>query len=365
MEIRFSNITRTFGTLTAIRDFSLTIPSGKLVAFLGPSGSGKSTLLSLLTGLLAPDAGEIYINNQLASGPGKIIIQPRQRKIGMVFQTLALWPHMTVRRNLEFALKGKCPKQEMTGQIDPALVSPKSDSAKFSGNKGWVDQLLALTDLTGYADTYPPNLSGGEQQRVALVRALIVRPNIFLLDEPLSSLDRNLASKLLPLIRKFHDDFKTTTIYVTHDQSEALSIADLVAVIKDGQLSQFDSPETIYNRPANRFVASFIGDATLVKGELLKPDTVRTELGELKCQVNPKITDKDVWAIIRPENTQLNPSGTIKGVISAVQFKGENYLATITTASGLALNITSPSAMELKQQVSLSLTKPIWVIPAE
>jgi len=344
MEIRFNNLSRSFGAITALRDLSLTIPSDKLVAFLGPSGSGKSTLLSLLTGLLAPDKGEIYIDNQLASGPGKIIIQPRQRNIGMVFQTLALWPHMTVRQNLEFALKGKCPKQEMAGQID---------------------KLLALTDLAGYADTYPPNLSGGEQQRVALVRALIVRPSIFLLDEPLSSLDRHLASKLLPLIRKFHEDFKTTTIYVTHDQSEALSIADLVAVIDNGRLSQFDTPSKIYNQPTNKFVASFIGDATLVKGELLKPDTIRTGLGEFKCMVNQNITGKDVWAVIRPENLQMTPQGNIKGTVTAVQFKGENYLTAVTTASGIALNVTSPSALELNQSVSLSLSKPLWVISEE
>src|SRR3989339_1551847 len=133
MEIRFNNLSRSFGAITAVRDFSLTIPSDKLVAFLGPSGSGKSTLLSLLTGLMAPDKGEIHIGNQPASGPGKIIIQPRQRNIGMVFQTLALWPHMTVRQNLEFALKGKCAKAEMPERID---------------------QLLRLTDLTGYANTY-------------------------------------------------------------------------------------------------------------------------------------------------------------------------------------------------------------------
>jgi iron(III) transport system ATP-binding protein len=344
MEIRFNNLARSFGTITAVRDFSLAIPAHKLVAFLGPSGSGKSTLLSLLTGLLAPDKGEIYINNQLASGPGKIIIQPRQRNIGMVFQTLALWPHMTVRQNLEFALKGKCPKTEMAGQID---------------------KLLALTDLTGYADTYPPNLSGGEQQRVALVRALIVRPSIFLLDEPLSSLDRHLASKLLPLIRKFHEDFKTTTIYVTHDQSEALSIADLVAVINNGRLSQFNTPSKIYNQPANRFVASFIGDATLIKGELVRPDTIRTGLGELRCQSNPTITGKDVWAIIRPENAQLSPQGNIKGVISAVQFKGENYLVSITTASGIGLNVTSTSTLKLNESVTLTLINPVWVIPVE
>lgn len=344
MEIRFNNISRSFGAITAVNDFTLTIPSDKLVAFLGPSGSGKSTLLSLLTGLLAPDKGEIYIGNQLASGPGRIIIQPRQRNIGMVFQTLALWPHMTVRQNLEFVLKGKCPKPEMAERIT---------------------QLLSLTDLAGYANTYPPNLSGGEQQRVALVRALIVKPSIFLLDEPLSSLDRHLASKLLPLIRRFHQDFKTTSIYVTHDQSEALSIADLVAVIDNGRLSQFDTPATIYSRPANKFVASFIGDATLVKGELLKPDMVKTGLGEFRCMVNPKITGKDVWTIIRPENVQVSPVGNIKGTVSAVQFKGENYLATITTASGLALNVTSPSALELKEQVSLSLANPLWVIPVE
>ena len=344
MEIRFNIISRSFGAITALRDLSLTIPSDKLVAFLGPSGSGKSTLLALLTGLLAPDKGEIYIGNQLASGSGKIIIQPRQRNIGMVFQTLALWPHMTVRQNLEFVLKGKCLKSEMDGQID---------------------QLLALTDLAGYAATYPPNLSGGEQQRVALVRALIVKPGIFLLDEPLSSLDRNLASKLLPLIRKFHEDFKTTTVYVTHDQSEALSIADLVAVIDNGRLSQFDTPSKIYNQPANRFVASFIGDATLIKGELIAPGTVRTGLGELRCQTNPTITGKDVWAIIRPENAQLSPQGNIKGVVSAVQFKGENYLVSLTTASGIELNVTLPSALELKQSVSLSLANPVWLIPME
>lgn len=341
MEIRFNNVSRSFGRINAVRDLSLTVPANKLVAIVGPSGSGKSTLLSLLTGLLAPDQGGIEIGGKPASGPGQIIIPPRQRQIGMVFQTLALWPHMTVRKNLAFVLKNKCAKEEINKRID---------------------EILSLMGLTEYADAYPPNLSGGEQQRVALARALIIRPDIFLLDEPLSSLDRHLVAKLLPMIRRFHQEFKTTTIYVTHDQSEALGIADLVAVMKDGQLSQFDTPEAVYHRPANRFVASFIGQAGILEGELIRLDCVKTALGELSCVAN-KAGNTKVLAVIRPENLRHGTEGSIKGRVSNAEFTGENWLVTVTTPDNTTLYVRLNERPLPDTPISLSVTKPVWVIP--
>ena len=343
MEIKFNNVSRSFGRINAVRDLSLTVPANKLVAVVGPSGSGKSTLLSLLTGLLSPDRGGIEIGGKPASGPGQIIIPPRQRQIGMVFQTLALWPHMTVRKNLSFVLKGKCPKSEMASRID---------------------EILSLMGLSEYADTYPPNLSGGEQQRVALARALIIRPDIFLLDEPLSSLDRHLVAKLLPMIRRFHQEFKTTTIYVTHDQSEALGIADLVAVMKDGQLSQFDTPESVYYRPANRFVASFIGEAGILEGEVIKPGLVKTALGELGCIAGQAGSSK-VLAVIRPENLKSDQQGSIKGRIISAEFKGENWLATISTSGDVPLYARFTEQPQINTSVTLSVVKPVWVISAD
>jgi iron(III) transport system ATP-binding protein len=342
MEIRFNNISRHFGAISAIKDFSLIIPPQKLVVVVGPSGSGKSTLLALLTGLLAPSEGEIYIDEKLASSRQRILIPPRKRQIGMVFQTLALWPHMTVKKNLQFVLKGKCPKKEITNRIN---------------------EILTLTDIKHYVDTYPAHLSGGEQQRVALARALVIKPRILLFDEPLSNLDKHLVKKLLPLIRKFHHEFATTTIYVTHDQSEALNLADLVAVVQNGRLIQVNTPKTIYQQPTNKFVASFIGEATLLEGELLKPDLVKTSLGEFKCIINEAISDKKICVLIRPENLQPHPQGNIKGKITAIEFKGENWFATITTADNIPLYATLYTEPQINTSISLSIINPVWIIP--
>lgn len=340
MEIRLNNISHRFGHITAVKDFSLTIPENKLVVLLGPSGSGKSTILSLINGLLPPDQGEIYLGGKPASASRQIIIPPQHRQIGMVFQTLALWPHMTVRGNLEFVLKGKCHRDEMSGRID---------------------KLLELTGLKDYANTYPPYLSGGEQQRLALARALVINPMILLLDEPLSALDRNLSRKLCAEIKTFHKQFATTTLYVTHDQSEALTMADLVAVMQSGRLIQTDTPLAIYQRPANKFVASFIGEGTLIEGELSKPDLVRTPLGEMKCPVNPAISHKEVLVLIRPENIRLNPSGRIRAKIISSEFAGDRWFIRVTTAQNYALPLWSDTARP-ESEAFLDIHQP-WIIP--
>lgn len=340
MEIKLNNVTHRFGKITAVRDFSITIPENKLVVLLGPSGSGKSTILSLINGLLPPDEGEIYLGGKLSSTSRKIIIPPQYRQIGMVFQTLALWPHMTVRGNLEFVLKGKCPRDEMSGRID---------------------KLLELTGLKDYAHTYPPYLSGGEQQRLALARALVINPRILLLDEPLSSLDRNLSRKLCAEIKTFHQQFSTTTLYVTHDQSEALMMADLVAVIEGGRLIQADTPEALYQRPVNKFVASFIGEGTLIEGELTKPDLVKTPLGEIPCLVNSAITDRKVKVLLRPENLRLNPAGHIKGKIISSEFTGDRWFIRVATTQKYTLAIWSDTARP-EGEVFLDIHQP-WIIP--
>ncbi|MFA5795050.1 MAG: ABC transporter ATP-binding protein [Candidatus Brocadiia bacterium] len=341
MEIRFKNVSVSFGNIGAISDLSFTAPAGKLLAVLGPSGSGKSTLLMLLTGLLAPDNGEISIGEQIVSSGNKILVAPRQRQVGMVFQTLALWPHMTVRQNIEFALKGKHPKDEITARVS---------------------EILSLTGLSDYAKTYPSNLSGGERQRVALARALVAKPEIFLLDEPLSSLDRHLSKKLLPLIREYHEKFHTTTIYVTHDQSEALNIADFVMVIKNGRMMQFDTPENIYHKPVNRFVASFMGDVNLLESKFASPDSVKTNIGEISCAPNDKLSGRNTIAVIRPENLTINNNGNIKGRVIACEFKGDNWLAEIDAGGNAPLLARFPDKPQAGAAVSLSINKPVWII---
>ncbi len=318
------------------------------MCLVGPSGSGKSTLLLLLTGLLAPDEGEISINGKLVSAADKIIVPPHQRQIGMVFQTLALWPHMTIRKNLTFALKEHCTVSEQHSRID---------------------FILRQMDIAQYENAYPAFISGGECQRVALARALILKPRIFLVDEPLSNLDQNLAEKLLYQIRKSHEDFGTTTIYVTHNQSEALAIADIVAVMNKGKIIQVAPPQEIYERPINKFVASFIAPpSNLIEGELLETHQVKIPWGVFTChsdEANPlSQRNKKVMALIRPEYLVPGPNGPIKGKIIETSFRGAYWVITLLTENNFRLYYYAQSRFsEIGKIITLTINQPLWIIP--
>jgi iron(III) transport system ATP-binding protein len=240
-DLRLVNIVKTYGKLRAIDNLNLTVEDGELLTLLGPSGCGKTTTLRAVTGFVAPDSGEIFIGDRRISD-----IPPEKRGIGLVFQNYALWPHMTVFQNLAFGLQLK------------KMSKPQIRKKVAEG--------LAIVKLEELESRYPRQLSGGQQQRVALARALVLEPDILLLDEPLSNLDALLREQMRFEIAQLHKQYEITTIYVTHDQTEAMVISDRIAVLDRGKLMQLATPAEVYSRPANKFVAGFMGTTNFIHG---------------------------------------------------------------------------------------------------
>jgi sulfate transport system ATP-binding protein len=256
MSIIAKGVSRRFGDFVALDDVSLEIPSGSLTALLGPSGSGKSTLLRVVAGLERPDSGTVVIDGRDATA-----LPPQRRGVGFVFQHYAAFKHMTVRENVAFGLKvRRRPKAEVRRRVD---------------------ELLELVQLPGLADRYPAQLSGGQRQRMALARALAVEPQVLLLDEPFGALDARVRKELRAWLRRLHDEVHVTTVFVTHDQEEAMEVADRIVVINHGRVEQVGDPRTLYEHPANAFVMSFVGPVTRVGDGLVRPHDV-----ELRAEPN-------------------------------------------------------------------------------
>jgi sulfate transport system ATP-binding protein len=247
MNIAIQNLTKRFGSFTALNDVSLSIPSGELVALLGPSGSGKTTLLRIVAGLEAADRGQVLFDGEDATAR-----RLRERNVGFVFQHYALFRHMTVGQNVAFGLK----------------VRPRRTRPSRRQIKDRVAQLLNLVQLDRLAERYPSQLSGGQRQRVALARALAVEPKVLLLDEPFGALDAKVRKDLRRWLRRLHDEIHITSVFVTHDQEEALEVADRVVVMNEGRIEQVGSAEDVYHRPANPFVYNFLGDVNLFHGRV-------------------------------------------------------------------------------------------------
>jgi sulfate/thiosulfate transport system ATP-binding protein len=249
MSIEVRNVTKRFGSFVALDDVSLEIPDGSLTAVLGPSGSGKSTLLRIVAGLERPDSGEI-----LLSGEDATRLAPQRRDVGFVFQHYAAFKHMTVRDNVGFALSiRKRPRAEIRERVD---------------------ELLKLVQLEGFADRYPSKLSGGQRQRMALARALAAKPRVLLLDEPFGALDARVRAELRDWLRRLHEEVHVTTVFVTHDQEEAMEVADRVAVMDHGKLEQVGAPAELYDAPASEFVLRFVGDAVRLGDRLVRPHEI-------------------------------------------------------------------------------------------
>ena len=238
-------LTKRFADAAAVNDLDLEIGDGEFVSLLGPSGCGKTTTLRLLAGFLQPDAGEIRVAGDVISS-ANLLVPPERRNMSMIFQSYAVWPHMTVAQNVAYGLKFKRLSRH---EIEQKLA-----------------KLLGVVHLAELKDRYPGELSGGQQQRVALARALVVEPQILLMDEPLSNLDANLREEMRFEIRRLHEEFKITTVYVTHDQAEAMATSDRIAVIDRGRLVQVGKPGEIFDRPKTRFVAEFVGKANILIG---------------------------------------------------------------------------------------------------
>jgi len=276
--LTIKNLNKSYGSLKVLNDVNLTVEEGKLVTILGPSGSGKSTLVRAVAGFVHPESGEIYLDNRNITNQ-----RPDLRNTAMVFQNYALWPHMTIYQNIAYGLKLQ-----------------KKSRDEIEQKVKWV---LELVDLPGLEERYPTQLSGGQQQRVALARALVVDPEILLLDEPLSNLDAKIRYRLRFEIKKLQKRLNITTIYITHDQEEALSIADVVILLNEGQILQMDKPEKIYSQPNNSFVAEFLGASNVIAGKVFEDDKgLYTLLGGARLPVpEGKKAQDEVTIIFRAD----------------------------------------------------------------
>ncbi len=326
ISIQVKQLTKQFGSVVALHGLDLTINPGELFFLLGPSGCGKTTLLRSLAGFYIPEKGSILFGDEDVTR-----LAPHKRNTGMMFQSYALWPHMTVAENVAFGLEErKVPRAEITKRVGDALASVRMEQ---------------------YAGRKPNQLSGGQQQRIALARALVIRPRCLLLDEPLSNLDAKLRLEMRTEIRRVCKEFKLTTVYVTHDQKEALSIADRMAILESGHILQVGTPREVYKRPTRKVVANFIGETDFLPGKVLgmvgNHVTVDTDVGKFDgifgdTQNLPKVGDA-VTVSIRPECWELHQNietkNVVKGRIGESIYLGEVAQYEFITGSGAKLKI--------------------------
>jgi iron(III) transport system ATP-binding protein len=302
---------RRFDGHAAVDGVSFALDEGEIGVLLGPSGCGKTTTLRCIAGFDSPDRGRIRARGRVLVGEGRAL-EAHERGIGFVFQDGALFPHLTVRGNVEFGLH--------------ALPATE--------RRGRVDELLATLDLVAVAERHPAQLSGGQQQRVALARALAPRPDTILLDEPFSSLDPSLRERLAVELRDWLRHFGVTALVVTHDQHEALGLADRIGVMHAGRLEQWASPYEIYHRPATRFVAGFVGQGVLLPARVAGAGELATELGPIRAVRLGHAVGADCEVLLRPDDLVPDQSGAVRGTVVERAFRGADYLYTVELPSG-------------------------------
>ena len=303
--VRLDGVTKRFGDVAALTNAWLQVYRGEFMTLLGPSGCGKTTLLNLVAGFLFPDNGEVFIDGALVTD-----VPTFQREIGVVFQNYALFPHMTVANNVAYGLKARgIARDEVAIRVADAL---------------------AIMKLTGLGDRKPRQLSGGQAQRVALARALVIRPKVLLLDEPFSALDKNLRATMQVEIKEIQRKLGVTTIFVTHDQSEALSLSDRMAVISEGRILQLDTPQRIYRQPADRFVASFIGERSVLRARLDRMTARWRQSWSAQraspCRASrwPGSSGVLVDVFVRPEQLHCDRPKAFEGSVAATIFQGDH-----------------------------------------
>ena len=341
-KLALRGLTKRYGSLAAVDHIDLTLHDGELVSLLGPSGCGKTTTLRMIAGFVDPSEGTIEMNDRLMSSPAASV-PPERRNMAMIFQSYAIWPNMTVFENVAFGLRAR--------RLANDEVRRRTA------------EMLSIVKLDQLSARYPNELSGGQQQRVALARAIVTKPEVLLLDEPLSNLDANLREEMRGEIRRLHDAFDMTTIYVTHDQSEAMAVSDRIAVMNQGRIDQLDAPLDIYRKPKTRFVAGFIGRTNFIEGHL-DGDVVnfsgfnipKSSLGTTSIPAGIStfsVRPQSLEVLIdRPgETNRLN----IPGKITARTFLGETWDYTFDSDSGLRLRIASSPA------VTLQINQPVWL----
>jgi iron(III) transport system ATP-binding protein len=341
--VELRGLTKRYGDQAVVDHVSLIIDHGKLVCLLGPSGCGKTTTLRLIAGFVEPSDGEIRVGDRLISSRTHSE-PPERRGMSMIFQSYALWPHMTVAENIVYGLKLR--------KIDRDTIAKK------------LDAILATTRLAPLASRYPGELSGGQQQRVALARALIVEPETLLLDEPLSNLDANLREEMRFEVRRLHDAYRYTTVYVTHDQSEAMTTADLIAVMNAGKIEQAGSPEDIYDRPRSEFVARFIGSSNVIKGKGL--DRARVDFAgvPLACVGEPVKAGVSTPLSIRPHDIAISTAAppqsdnVVPATVTRQVFLGSSRDYMVEAKDGTQLRVVTPAAESIAQGSSVWLHLP-------
>ena len=341
--VELRGLTKRFGSLAVVDDVSLRIDHGQLVCLLGPSGCGKTTTLRLIAGFLEPSDGEIHVGDRVVSSRVRTL-PPEQRKMSMIFQSYALWPHMTVAENIVYGLRLR--KQ------DRDTIASK------------LKAILATTKLEILAQRYPGELSGGQQQRVALARALIVEPETLLLDEPLSNLDANLREEMRFEIRRLHDEYRYTTVYVTHDQSEAMTTADLIAVMNGGRIDQLGTPEDIYDRPQSEFVARFIGASNVINGIARDDDHIAFAGATLRVVGTKLTTGLQAVVAIRQHDIQLSTQApatsdnAVRATVTRQVFLGASRDYMVETADGTTLRVVTSTENPVPQGTEVWLTLP-------
>ena len=331
--LELNGLTKRFGDALAVRDVNLQVEKGTFVCLLGPSGCGKTTTLRLIAGFINPDGGEIRVGERVLSRAGASE-PPERRNMSMIFQSYALWPHMTVFENVAYGLRlRRLPKAEIERRVGA---------------------VLAVTKLDPLAQRYPGELSGGQQQRVSLARALVVEPETLLLDEPLSNLDANLREEMRLEIRGLHDRFRYTTVYVTHDQVEAMTTADLVVVMNQGSIDQAGSPEDIYKRPESEFVARFIGGTNIFKGTRTNNDSVICEGGlTLRCGSGEFAPQGKTAVSVRQHDVELRteqPAGETNctaGIVARQIYLGSHRDYLVELPGGEMVRALSPVGIDI------------------
>jgi len=321
MWLELERISKSFGTCRAVDALSVQLPQGAIACLLGPSGCGKTTVLRCVAGFESVDHGEIRIQQRVLSQPGRSV-PPQQRRIGMVFQDYALFPHLTVWDNVAFGLH----------------ALPVGMRAERTA------QMLEAVGLHEQRRRYPHELSGGQQQRVALARALAPQPELLLLDEPFSSLDVELRQRLSVEVRNLLKGLNTTALLVTHDQEEAFAVADLVGVMREGRLEQWDSPYDLYHRPATRFVADFVGEGVFVRGTVIEANAVQTPIGLIRAAAHRQWpAGSSVDLLLRPDDVIHDDASELRAEICQRAFRGAEFLYTLRMPDGTQLLSLVPS----------------------
>ena len=317
--LSLKQVSKIYGKFTAVKDFDLAVEKGEFISLLGPSGCGKTTTLQMIAGLVTPSAGSVTLD-----GRDITYTAPAQRQLGVVFQSYALFPHMTVAQNVSFGLEmRKVPKAERDERVK---------------------ETLGLVHLSALADRYPREMSGGQRQRVAIARALVINPPVLLLDEPLSNLDAQLREEMQFELRRIQRAVGITTIMVTHDQAEALSISDRIVVMEKGNITQVDAPYKLYEHPRNDFISNFVGKSNFLTAQVEAGNVLAIENTLVRFTPEQPVSGKKVSLFIRPEKLNLTKAGAghVDGTVTTRYFMGSQWFVTVTTPAG-QLSVSLPN----------------------